>query len=175
MLLSSLPNALLVRQQFRLKRDALDGARRVLTLVMGDDGLQVMAMFFSDGLANRADFVNDWIAPHGSCLRQFFGRTNERRLHARGSTGLLDPATNRRIGDVRTVPRQQIIHAAKNRDRDVERVRGRLRRKDAGGQQPVCEISRLVADEQDRDAIESGESLGRRRCVAPRGLIPDRS
>ena len=37
--LSSLPNALLVRQEFRRKRDALDDARCVLTLIVGDDGL----------------------------------------------------------------------------------------------------------------------------------------
>lgn len=93
-----------------------------MALEVVDDRLQVIAMFFGDGLANGADFVNDRISTNASSLRQCFGRADDRRLHSRRSTGLFDPTANSRIGDVRTVPRQQIVHAAEDRDSDVECV-----------------------------------------------------
>src|SRR5277367_5386956 len=55
-------------------------------------------------------------------LHEFEGRANDRRLKPVVSTDRFDPRAHRRVGDVRTVPREQAVHAVHRGDRNVKRI-----------------------------------------------------
>ena len=52
--------------------------------------------------------------------RQFFRRANRRRLETRISTHFLDPTSQRSVGDVPAIPRQEIVHRMRRRGRNMQ-------------------------------------------------------
>jgi hypothetical protein len=93
-----------------------------------NDLLEIIAVLCSDRRPGGAHFVDYRILGHGLRLRQFLGSTDDRCLQARASTRLLDLATDRRIRNVRKVPRDQVFHAIDGGHRNVNRVNPSLGR-----------------------------------------------
>lgn len=73
---------------------------------------------------------------------------------ARASTRLLDLATDRRIRDVRKVPRDQVLNAVDGGHRNVNRVHPGLARNRACPQQFVRDRVDLRVQSEYRDPLE---------------------
>ena len=84
----------------------------LLLLRVGTDRTQVIVKATGIGLANLVQFFNDGIALHDLYLNQFLGRANNGRLVPKGPDQCLYFGPKCGIGNMRTVPGQQIVHAA---------------------------------------------------------------
>src|SRR4030095_4324432 len=99
----------------------------------------------------------------GSChdilgLREFFGSTNNRGLIASRPAYVFNVAPNGRVGKVRTVPGEQVLHPVHGRNRNMQGVDYGV-----GRQRPRCdeglgEPGSLLAQSQERNALEGGET-----------------
>jgi hypothetical protein len=81
-------------------------------LCVGTDGAQVVSEARGIDFANLMQFFDDGIALHYLNLNQFLGRAYDGWLVAEAPDQRLYFGPKRRIGNMRAVPGQQIVHTA---------------------------------------------------------------
>ena len=91
-------------------------------------------------------------------LQELFRGTNHRGLIALRPAHVFNVAPDGRVGNVRTVPRQQVVHPVYRRNRNMQRIDHGVGRQRSWRDEGLGKSGGLLAEGEQRNAVQGGET-----------------